>query len=126
MHHYEFERDSLGFTDYSKLAIAKILVEAGVDVTVKEKDGYRYTPLHAGARHSEGDEFIKMLLEKGLDPSMHCLYRKTLLHDACGLNHVKCAAVLIENGADINKAHDPSRSPIFDSIDSHSYECIEL
>ena len=91
---------------------------------VKEKDGY--TLLYGAARHSEGHEFIKILLEKGLDPSMHRLYSKTLLHDAYSLNYVKCAAVLIEDSADINKTHDPSRSPIFDSIDSHSYECIDL
>jgi hypothetical protein len=124
VHHFEFERNSLGFTHFSRLAVAKMLVEAGVDVTVKENDGY--TPLHAAARHSEGHEFIKMLLEKGLDPSVHNLYGQTPLHDACGRNHVKCVAVLIENGADIDKTHGPSRPPIFDSIDRYSYECTEL
>jgi ankyrin repeat protein len=29
VHHFQFEKDSLGFTDYSRLAIAKMLVEAG-------------------------------------------------------------------------------------------------
>jgi ankyrin repeat protein len=67
-----------------------------------------------------------MVLEKRLDPSMHRLYRQTPLHDACDLKLVKCTAELIENGADINKTHDPSRPPIFDSIDGQSHECIEL
>jgi hypothetical protein len=29
MHHFDIERDSLSITDYSRLAIAKILVETG-------------------------------------------------------------------------------------------------
>jgi hypothetical protein len=57
---------------------------------------------------------------------MHRLHRRTPLHDACGLNLVKCAAELIKIGADINKTHEPSRPPIFDSIDGQSHECIEL
>jgi hypothetical protein len=52
VHHFEFERDSLGFTDYSRLVIAKILVELGVDVMVEKREGY--TPLHGAARHSVG------------------------------------------------------------------------
>lgn len=124
VHHFEFERSSLGFTHYSRLAVAKMLVEAGVDVTVKENDGY--TPLHAAARHAEGDEFIKILLDKGLDPSVHNLYGQTPLHDSCAQNHIKCVKMLIENGADIDKTHGPSRPPIFDAIDHSSYETVEL
>ncbi|RFU26989.1 hypothetical protein B7463_g9348, partial [Scytalidium lignicola] len=124
VHHFEFERSPLGFTHYNRLEVAKMLVEAGVDLTVKENDGY--TPLHAAARHAEGHEFIKILLEKGLDPSVHNFYGQTPLHDACGQNHVKCVEVLIENGADINKTHGPSRPPIFDAIDHRNHESIEL
>jgi len=124
VHHFELQRESLGFTHHSRFEVAKLLVEAGVDVTVQENDGY--TPLHAAARHAEGDLFIKMLLDKGLDPSIHNLYGQTPLHDACGQNHVKCVAMLIQNGADINKRHGSSRPPIFDSIDKHSHESIEL
>ncbi len=67
-----------------------------------------------------------MQTEKGLDPSMHRLYRQTPLHDTCGLKLVKCAAELIEDGADINKTHEPSRPPIIESIDGQIHECIEL
>jgi ankyrin repeat protein len=124
IHHLELTQGPFGLTHNSKFEVVKLLVEAGVNINIRETDGY--TPLHAAARHAEGHHILRLLLDRGLDPSVHNLYGQTPLHDAVGQNHHQCAEILIRYGADINKTWGPSRPPIFDAIDRHSHDCIEL
>lgn len=124
IHHLELAQESTDFTHANKFQIIELLINSGVNLNVKEVDGY--SPLHAAARHANGQHVLTLLLEKGLDPSPHNCYGQTPLHDAIAHNHVGCAKILIRYGADLNKCWGPSQPAIFDAVCENHHESAEL
>jgi ankyrin repeat protein len=89
--------------------IATLLIESGIDCTIKDQD--KNTPLHL-ACDREDLEIVKLLLSKG-DPTCINTYSAlglTPLHLACLKDNRELAELLLDNGAGVNLAivYDPT------------------
>ncbi|KAK7074366.1 hypothetical protein SK128_009451 [Halocaridina rubra] len=103
------------------LDILKVLLDAGVDVIAKDKDGY--TALHV-AIASEKDKVIQELLnfEKIKQDYIADLLvaknniGKTVLHFACHVGHLEVLKVLLGSGADILAKDKDGYTPLHVAI----------
>ena len=83
-------------TPADRCSIARMLLEAGADVT--HGDG---AALRAAARQGDTD-LVALLLDAGADPDAPCGAGYTSLHYASRLGHADVVAVLLAAGADPN------------------------
>jgi len=83
--------------------IMKYLIEHGVDLNCKNKEGN--TPLHIAAcpyPRVEDLKTVKLLIENGADINAKNINGETPLHNASLLDQFKIMKYLIEKGADVN------------------------
>lgn len=92
-----------------KQDVVRLLIDKGVNVNAL--DSHKFTALHWAVRDARYNEFIDVLIDKGLDPNMAAgdLKETPLVMAIDGLNHAGLER-LIRRGADVGK-------PIVDSID---------
>lgn len=96
-----------------KTQAVKLLLKAGADTTIGEKDGY--TPCH-GAAFQGRPEVMKMLLEHGL-PCTTDRHKDgyTPLHRACwgrAEGHTETVRVLLKAGAPADQMSDKGELPV--------------
>ncbi|XP_070608592.1 fibronectin type 3 and ankyrin repeat domains protein 1 [Erythrolamprus reginae] len=94
-----------------KTDVAIILINAGADVNVKDKDGK--TPLMVAALNNHED-LVALLLEKGADPDIKNEFGKGALEMAKGLNRQSVVSIIEEkkkqlSSAAVDLASTPSR-----------------
>ena len=102
---------------HGQIGCVKILVEAGVDVNLREEDGN--TPLMS-ASSSGNVELVNWLLQHGADPTLKREYGVGALHCAAGSGNVELVRLLLaqddskdsggENAG--SKVEDPSLSAL--------------
>ena len=101
---------------YNQMEIAKLLIDKGANVNVKDADGD--TPLKSAA-YAGHKEIVELLIAYGADvnlkhslPSDRTLEADTPLHEATGENHKEIVELLIANGADVNARNDFGSTPL--------------
>ncbi len=95
------------------IEIAKILINKGLDVNIKNHEGI--TPLHA-AVESGNFEMVELLLDKGADPNTKDKYDCTPLYRAVYGKKLLVIKKLVEGGADMNILGESGLSPLCYSI----------
>ena len=100
---------------------ARLLIENGADVNVKDKDGD--TPLLAvsSARSEEGMDMMRLLIEKGANVNVKNSKGTTpLLASLSGVTQSdEMARLLVERGADVNAKDNEGMTPLILVIDNH-------
>jgi ankyrin repeat protein len=81
---------------YNRIEIAKIMIDAGADVNIKNEDGD--SPLHFSAYYDRY-EISKMLIDAGADLDMQEDSGKTALHLSVYNNNIKNVKNLMNAGA---------------------------
>jgi ankyrin repeat protein len=90
----------------------KVILESGlVDVNIKSKDEYGWTPLD-WACERDNLEIAKLLIDRGADVDAKDMYERTPLHFASNWNRIEIAKLLIEAGADVKVKDNGGRTPL--------------
>lgn len=110
--------------------VVRLLLDAGVDVKAISRDSEKQTLLHAYMRDfsspDQGEEFVRYLLEKGINVNAKDASGLTALHIALARNYLadereekakveklpSVAALLIQNGADVNARTSSGLTPM--------------
>lgn len=113
--------------------VVRLLLDAGVDVNTRSRDDVKQTLLHAYVRDFSSpaprEEFVRYLLEKGINVNAKDASGLTALHIALARYHLSesiyaetenvkvvnlpsIAALLIQNGADVNARTDCGHTPM--------------
>ncbi|RYP08295.1 hypothetical protein DL765_008837 [Monosporascus sp. GIB2] len=109
------ERSSLGRTalgaccENGNMAIARALLDAEVNITIADKQGW--TPLNIASSNGHV-EMVKLLLEKGADVAVASENGWTPLHVASFHGYVEIVKLLLENGADVAVVNQDGWTPL--------------
>lgn len=108
-------RNSLNWTPLHRaaanadLGLATLLLDSGADA---DAAGLRkITPLRIAVERADASEVVKLLLQRGADPSAVAESGSTIFHEAANAEIVK---VLLENGADPNQRDESGDAPLHD------------
>ncbi|KAI6766040.1 hypothetical protein HG530_007110 [Fusarium avenaceum] len=91
------------------IEVVQQLLEAGVDLTIKDSEGN--TPLIISA-HKGFNDIVELLLTHGADVSAQNLSGYTALHMAAWKGQTKCCEYLIEGGASLTAKSHREESPL--------------
>lgn len=80
--------------------ISIIFLEAGADINRLDPT-HHWAPIHY-ATYLNDAAYIRLLHSKGANIDQKGSYGETALHIAITNNHLECAKILIELGADVN------------------------
>ena len=123
--------DNLGYTpinralEYGYMNIAKLLIEKGANVNIKNNFGN--SPLHFTA--NKNDEEMVQLLIKCIDKTSingQDNQGNTPLHNALENGYIKIAKLLIREGADINIKNNSGNSPLHFAVYENCKEVVQL
>ena len=108
-------KDASGAKRMSKSyrAIVELLLDKGVDINAKSKDGR--TPLHlaiAFDRSSGAVEMLKLLIASGADVNTRDKQGETPLHTAASAGNKDIVEALIGAGADVNATDGKGATPL--------------
>ena len=93
---------SLGYNE-----IARMLIQAGIDVNIKDKTGE--TPLHKCAYY--GNAYLAgLLLQSGGDINVQDNEGESLLHEAVNRNHMNMAILLIDKKIDLSLKNNSGKT----------------
>lgn len=104
-----------------KNEVLRLLIEHGADLNTASADD---SPLLHAARCGDLTK-TRMLLDAGADPNM-IIAGEPLLGRVCEGKHHKCAALLIERGADVNARSDLGSQPIHSAARTGNPEMLEV
>ena len=79
--------------------ITRMLVDAGADVNVQDKNRNGETPLHR-ATYLENVETVRMLIDAGADVNIQDDWGETPLHKAAEIYNMEIVQTLLDAGAD--------------------------
>jgi len=102
--------------------VAMLVIDKGVDVNTKDKDGY--TPLHL----ANNIEFTKLLIARGADVNANNKNGSTPLHMAVFTRkgRKEIVEILIANGADVNSKDIYGQTPLSLAIENDNNDIVEL
>jgi ankyrin repeat protein len=107
--------------EHDGINIARLLIEHGANVNVKDSDGE--TPLHFFANNTEISRF---LVENNADINIQNGLGETPLCRAAGANNIEIMRLLLEHGADVNAQDDNGDTPLHLAVINNSIEAIGL
>jgi ankyrin repeat protein len=101
---------------HNHIEIAELLIAHGANVNHAES-GNGYTVLISAA-YFNNPEIIKILLDNGADPNLHCCpgFGGTALHGAADQGAIEAAQALLAGGADVNIQTDLGITPLMSVI----------
>ncbi|KAK6814835.1 hypothetical protein RU639_009600 [Aspergillus parasiticus] len=94
--------------------VSQLLINSGADVnaTVNDVNGLY---LSAAGGHIND---VRLLLQRGMNPSIQTPYRRTPLHSAVCNGHTEVVKLLVEAGADVNSVTEIGETPLGLMIDT--------
>jgi uncharacterized protein len=91
--------------------IARMLIEAGADVSAPAQNAMHVAPLHAAAAVCDRDS-IELLLARGADPNTRQQSDYTPLHALAGRGDIESAKLLVARGADRKAKTSDGKTPV--------------
>jgi ankyrin repeat protein len=110
-----------GITDPEKV---RSLLAAGADVRVKSKMGR--TPLFLAADNDGSSAIVKLLLDRGANPTERDSQDRTPLAAAVSANDLVSMKLLLEHGADANDADIFGMTPLMHAAGNNSPKAVEM
>ncbi len=107
----------------NSVEIAKLLIEHGANVSVRDNKGRR--PIHSAAVQNSL-EMAKLLIEHGANVSARNNDGISPMHSAAVQNSVEMAKLLIEHGANVSVRDNKGRRPIHSAAVQNSLEMAKL
>ncbi|CAH0049287.1 unnamed protein product [Clonostachys solani] len=98
--------------DQGYIAVARVLLEAGADVNVRDIEEIGRTPLIWASSHGHL-ELAKLLVDNGADISLPDKLGNTPLLAAVQEGHLQVAQLLADSGADVTASGNGGHSPLF-------------
>lgn len=93
----------------TRVAILKLLLEAGASINVRVRDGE--TVLHPAVRYGKV-EFVKLLLDYGVNISVRRFDGDTALHIAARYRYEDIVKLLVEAGANVTTENYCGQTPL--------------
>lgn len=89
--------------DCGTLEVVKWVIDKGVDLSVRDEEGY--TPLLRAIERDQPEKYevMKLLIERGADINQHGINDWTPLHMAAVREDIQALELLVNNGADLNE-----------------------
>ena len=103
--------------------IARLLIDAGVDVDAK--DGFGDTPLHYAVFYDDVG-MVQMLIDAGADIDAPGQSGSTPLHEAAVWNNSASASALIKAGADIEARKSGGGTPLYSAAGSDAIDVARM
>ncbi|AXK60194.1 ankyrin repeat domain-containing protein [Candidatus Chromulinivorax destructor] len=103
--------------------IARMLIDAGVNVDIKNR--YGQTPLHQAIFYSE-IEIVQMLIDAGARLNLQDENGLTPLHLAVRNNSTKIVAMLIAAGANLSIRNKEGKTPLYSAISHNEKEIAHM
>jgi len=110
-----------GITDAEKV---RALLAAGADVRARSKMGR--TPLYLAAANDGSSATVKLLLDRGANPTERDSQQSTPLLAAAGANDLVSMRLLLEHGADPNDSDGFGMTPLIQAAGNGNLKAIEL
>ncbi|XP_008213417.1 serine/threonine-protein phosphatase 6 regulatory ankyrin repeat subunit C-like [Nasonia vitripennis] len=123
---------------YDDLVTAKILLDAGANVNIKDNSNFNDTPLHKAAYRLES-KTVDLLLSYEADVNLQNCYGDTALHKVARTGqmtygdeddkHSKQLCILqslLKKGADVNIENQKEQTPFHYLLETGNKEAIEL
>jgi ankyrin repeat protein len=110
-----------GITDAEKI---RVLLAAGADVKAKSKMGR--TPLYLAAANNGSSATVKLLLDRGANPTERDNQQSTPLLAASAANDLLSIKLLLEHGADANDADVFGMTPLMLAAGNGNLKAIEM
>ncbi len=107
---------------YGNPAIAEILINAGMDVNIK--DNSLWTPVHTASFFGHL-KLVKKFCERGADLSLRTNHRATPLHFAADEGGLHIVEYLVGRGADLKVVDNYGWTPLHYAVNSGSYKMVE-
>jgi len=102
--------------------IAKLLVERGSNVNLRDRSAYEYTPLHYATKK----KLVEILVEGGADVNALSLAKNTPLHHAAGNARKETVMFLLAKGADVNARNQNSSTPLHQAAHAWDKDVVEI
>ena len=110
-----------GIADAEKV---RALLAAGADVKAKSKMGR--TPLHMAAANDGSSATVKLLLDRGANPTERDNQQSTPLLAATAANDLASIKLLLEHGADPNDSNVAGITPLINAAGNGNLKAIEM
>ena len=110
-------------TSDNNIVIARLLIDAGADVNLKDNDGT--TPLLIAATIGRID-LVRLLVQSGADLNLHDVEGVTPLMKAIGTGDKKMVSYLMDNGADARLVDVNGTSPLHIAAERGKESIIKL
>lgn len=100
--------------DASHLKIIERLIQAGANINHQDKENKNTVLFEAveNLRETERLDIIRLLLQSGADPNIHCHWEDTALHQAAWYGEPECIKILLEYNADVNARGIRKETPL--------------
>jgi ankyrin repeat protein/mono/diheme cytochrome c family protein len=110
-----------GIHDEAKV---RVLLARGAAINAKQIEGR--TPLYQAALFPSGTPVLRLLLEKGADPSIATLIGQTPLIAAAGRGDIEAMLLLIEKGANVNVKNGAGDTPLMAAATNGNPRAVQL
>jgi ankyrin repeat protein len=102
----------------------RVLLTAGADIRAKSKMGR--TPLYLAAANDGSSATVKLLLDRGANPTERDSRQSTPLLAATAANDTASIKLLLEHGADANDADDVGMTALMNAASNGNLKVIEM
>jgi len=106
------------------LNLVKMLLEAGINLNLQNKDGY--TSLISAVAVNYSKKIVQILLDNGANPNMQDYCGWTALHWAAIENKLKMARMLLDKGVNLNIPNNIGRTALHLAVKMHNPKIVQM
>jgi Ankyrin repeats (3 copies)/Ankyrin repeats (many copies) len=112
---------------YGDLEMVQILLEFGVDVDIKNRDGHTPLDYASASGHRNDARVARLLVAHGADPNTReSIHGFTPLHRASKFGRIEIVRLLIEHGANVEVKNDGGSTPLDVASGEQREEIVKL